>query len=974
MAGAPIYRNRRVVRLASAPEISRFVDKRALSLYAGVWNEVTPIIQRFLTMLDILRVHRGFHCLTVTVLLALSPLLLADPSVPDHKEPHWAYRPLSEGSSPETVLPGWENWCETPIDLFILNGLATKGLHPSPPADRRTLLRRVYFDLIGMPPTYAEIKAFEGDEDPHAYENVVDRLLALPHFGERWARHWMDVVHFAETHGHDQDRPRENAWPYRDYLIRSFNEDRSYARFVAEQIAGDVLSPDDPTVLSATGFLAAGPWDESSLMSIQSDSVDYLIGHYLDRDDMVTTTMSTFVSSSVQCARCHEHKLDPISQEEYYSLQAVFAGIDKANRPYDRNPAIADRRRHLNDALRDLQTKRDNGDISPADPAVIAEVSKWEESIRSRNVEWRVIEPAKYESLNGATLTLKPDGSLLSGGERPDKDTYTVVAHTDLEEITGIRLEAMTDESLPHTGPGRQDNGNLHINELLVTLQENPDTGAAEDPTIEGDGDDVAVRTPVKLRDPQASYNQHNCTIARAIDGDTGTFWGIYPEIKKPHAAVFTLENPIHAGKEGTTLAFEIQQDVGAGHLIGRLRLSVTGSSPPFGASVLPTHILDILAIDPEERNEGQRAKLITYQQREKILLGLAALPDPEFLYCGTNKFRGKGGHQPVTTPRPVHVLARGNVQNPGPLAEPGSVTLIAGLPSRFDLKDPNDESGRRAALAAWLTDRRNVLTWRSIVNRLWHHHFGRGIVDTPNEFGRMGGSPSHPQLLDWLAMRLLESGGSLKKIHRLIVTSAAYRQSSHYDSPFAASDGDNRYLWRMNRRRLDAESIRDAVLRISRKLDPRMGGPSVKQFIQTKGPHVTPRVDYINFDVDDPANYRRSVYRFIFRTLPDPFMESLDCPDASLWTPKRNESMTALQALSMLNDKFIVRQSEHIAEQALRVGPGAKEHVQELYRLVLSREPNRRESTVVEHYAEKHGLASACRYILNSNEFLFVD
>jgi hypothetical protein len=279
------------------------------------------------------------------------------------------------------------------------------------------------------------------------------------------------------------------------------------------------------------------------------------------------------------------------------------------------------------------------------------------------------------------------------------------------------------------------------------------------------------------------------------------------------------------------------------------------------------------------------------------------------------------------------------------------------------------------------MTDPQNVLTWRSIANRLWQYHFGRGIVDTPNDFGRMGSAPTHPRLLDWLAVQLRDDGGSLKRLHRQIVTSSVYRQSSEQNSDFAVIDGDNRYLWRMNRQRLDAESFRDAVLRISGMLDTTMGGPSVRQFNQSAGVHVTPNVDYVNFDVNNPANYRRSVYRFVFRTLPDPFMEALDCPDASQLTPTRNTSLTALQALAMLNDKFIVRQSEQIAQRAIRnaesaEGKGAQveQQVDASYRLIFAREPTQRERSAVATYATQHGLANACRFLLNSNEFVFVD
>jgi hypothetical protein len=298
----------------------------------------------------------------------------------------------------------------------------------------------------------------------------------------------------------------------------------------------------------------------------------------------------------------------------------------------------------------------------------------------------------------------------------------------------------------------------------------------------------------------------------------------------------------------------------------------------------------------------------------------------------------------------------------------------VPGLESRFGPADARDEGGRRAALARWLTDPRNGPAWRSIANRVWQYHFGRALVDTPNDFGRMGSLPTHPELLDWLAVTLQENGGSLKRLHRLIVTSAVYRQATGHDPAYAEIDADNRYLWRMNRRRLDAESLHDAVLQISGKLDRRMGGPSVKQFIQTPGVHVTPVVDYLNFNVDDPANFRRSVYRFVFRTLPDPFMESLDCPDGSQLTPKRGASVTALQALTMLNDKLIVRQCEVIADRVARAGPDTPARVAAMYRLILGRAPTPREARAVGAYAGKHGLANACRVLLNSNEFVFVD
>jgi len=643
--------------------------------------------------------------------------------------PHWAYRPLCNVAVPslQHVPAPLQDWPRTPIDRFLLQRLLDKGLTPAPVAEKRTLLRRVYFDLIGLPPTPGETAAFLADRAPDAYERVVDRLLASPAYGERWARHWMDIAHFAETHGHDQDRPREHAWPYRDYLIRSFNADKPYPRFVCEQIAGDVLWPDEADATIATGFLAAGPWDESSLRDIREDSIDREIGRMLDRDDIVTTVIGTFASTTIGCARCHDHKFDPIPQREYYRLQAVFAGVDKADRAFDADPWMGRRRREL------------------------------------------------------------------------------------------VRRQA----------------------ELALV---------------------------------------------------------------------------------------------------------------------------------------GPLAKLAVWDLTQKVERDWRALPPLQFVYCGSNRFAPDGSFRPVDRPRAIHVLWRGDIRYPGAEVQPGALTCVPGLKADFALVNADDEGSRRAALARWLTDRHNGLAWRSIANRVWQYHFGRGLVDTPNDFGRLGSPPTHPELLDWLAVSLQKNGGSLKELHRLIVTSAVYRQAVVHNPQFAAFDADNRYLWRMNRRRLDAEEIHDTVLVAAGRLNRRMGGPSDREFILSPGVHVTPTVDYSKFDPEPPANYRRSVYRFLFRTLPDPFMEALDCPDGSQVTPLRNASVTALQALALLHDKFIIRQSQHLAERITTASGGAREQVQLLYSLLLGRAPTQREAALVGGYAKRHGLTNTCRMIINSNEFMFVD
>jgi mono/diheme cytochrome c family protein len=701
---------------------------------------------------------------------ALRQWIAAGATWPDH----WAYQPLELPAPPTFADRNLESWVRTPVDRFVLNSLRDHGLQPAPPADRLTLLRRVYFDLIGLPPLPDEVAAFLSDKSPDAYERVVDQLLAKPQYGEQWARHWMDVVHYADSHGFEHDLPR-NIWPYRDYLVKAFNSDKPFADFVREQVAGDALEPDNAETLAATGFLAAGPWDQSTLQSGQMDTADYRLAQYLDRDDIVSNVMTTFVSCTVHCARCHDHKFDPISQTDYYDLQAVFAGIDKAPREYDADPALRQKRKSLSAQRDDVQRRRDAND-----PTLLSA------DLQTKALQWQKGQP---------------------------------------------------------TDPAR-----------------------------------------------------------------------------------------------------------------------------------IPAEILTVSNVAPESRTDAQKIQMAAFYLDRTIEDQLAALPAQQTMYCGTNQFKTVGSFHPAAKPRAVFVLSRGEIDRPGAAAQPGTLKCIPSLSSKLEIADVDNESQRRVALASWLTDSKNVLTWRSIANRIWEYHFGQGIVDTPNDFGHMGSPPSHPELLDWLAATLRDNGGSIKALHRVIVLSAIYRQSSRYSAEAAKVDSDNRLLWRMNRRRLEAEAVRDAVLRLSGKLNLEMGGPPVKQFIEVKAGGIRPEADYQHFNIDDPANNRRSIYRFIFRTIPDPFMSALDCPDGSQQVPKRTVSITALQALAMQNDKLVIRQSEHIAAALAAQHKDLPQQVTQLYRLVLGREPEAKELTAVSQYAQQFGMANACRFLLNTNEFMFVD
>jgi len=862
----------------------------------------------------------------------------------------WAVQPLVRPAIP--AIPASD--AANPIDSFTSAALSQAGLSRSPQADRRTLMRRVTLDLTGLPPTIDEVDAFERDPDPLAYERLVDRLLASPRYGERWARHWLDVVHFAETHGHDQDRPRDFAWPYRDYVIESLNRDKPYARFVEEQLAADAIHPEDPQLVRALGFLSAGPWDESSLRDIREDTLDRQIGRYLDRDDIVTNVMSTFTSTTVHCARCHHHKFDPISQEDYYCLQAVFAGTEKGTRAFDVDAATRDRRQEL--ARLDASLK-DNS-FSLAD-ALRPAMQEWEETQRKNPAPWLALSGATVTSENGATIQPLADGSCLVTGASPETDVYTVSASLPAAPVTGIRLEVLPDESLAHLGPGRQDNGNLHLSEIRATFR--PEGGAADQPVV--------------LRNPVADFDQAGWDITRAVDGNAQTAWGIYPEVGKPHAAVFeVVEGPAAAG----TWSIALEQRHGGRHTIGRFRLSVTAAGTPSLQAAVTSASTAALAKPAAERSPAEQRDLERAFLQDYVRVETRKLPELRKVFAGSGEFLADGGHRPSGRPRPVQILQRGEITKPLRDVVPGTLSSIESLPGRFAVPAEAGEAERRAALARWVVDRGNPLTWRSIVNRVWHYHFGRGLVDTPNDFGKMGGVPSHPELLDWLAIEFRDGGvieaQSLKSLHRLIVTSETYCQTVRHDERAAGIDAGNRLLWRMHRPRLDAEIVRDALLQISGKLDLRMGGPSDRQFVMSPGIHVTPKVDYVAHDPDSPANMRRSVYRFLFRTLPDPLMETMDCPAGDQLAPVRTESVTALQAFALLNNPFVVRQCEHIAARIAAENPASANQVSEAFRRLLLRDPTAKERRDFEAYTARNGLANLCRVLLNSNEFLYVE
>ena len=861
----------------------------------------------------------------------------------------WSLQPIARPEIPQATTQQHQ---QHPIDAFIDATLADRNILAVPQADRRTLIRRLYIDLHGLPPTPEDVQEFVDDPDTQAYEKLVDHLLKSPRYGERGARHWLDSIHFADSHGCEHDVKRPNAWRFRDYVIGRLNDDVPWARFVREQLAADVFYPEQPELTPALGFIAAGPLELSRAKTAP------ITFDYLDRDDMVTQTMSAFVSTTANCARCHAHKFDPITQEDYYALQAVFAGVGKGDIDYDATRAEQKTRQHWESLLAAAKAQDASIlDTTNADSIV----ATWEATRAKSPVRWASLEPDVFLSAEKATLIRQDDDSFLATGGQLKTDTYTISSPLTISRLTAIRLDVLKDSRLPKNGPGRQDNGNLHLTEVVIQLFQ-PE--AAE---------------PVELQVTMASadWSQDGWTIGHAIDGDSKTAWGIFPQVGESHHAVFELQQSVEI-KKGARIAVMLKQLYGAAHLIGRFRLSVT-DAPAELARAVPSAVSTVLSVPVNERTHAQKITITSLVLQQHALSQLSQLPPRETVYAVSSSWNRSSKLPAPALPKVVHLLSRGDINKPIREVHPGALTAINCLPARFALEDSSQEAQRRAALADWIASKDNPLTWRSVVNRVWQHHFAAGLCSTPNDFGRMGSQPSHPELLDWLAVWFRDdAGGSLKQLHRLILTSHAWKRGSQVPindhTAALALDAENTLLWRMSRTRLDAESFRDSVLQISNQLDSTMGGPGVEHFVTHKGNQFTPRLEYGEFDWNSRAARRRSIYRVVWREIPDPFMEALDFPDLGLLVPKRRFSVSALQSLALYNNEFVLHGSEWLATRLQQEETSNAERVRRAVALVWLREPSHTEHQQFLEHLESHGLAALCRVLFNSNQFLFVD
>ena len=798
-------------------------------------------------------------------------------------DPHWAFLPVVRPAIPSTKISAS---AANPVDTFIQARLSESGLTPSVEADRATLIRRLYLVMLGVPPTPDELSAFVADVQPRAWERLLDRVLEDPRYGERWGRHWLDVIRFAESNGFETNRERLSAWRFRDYVIEAFNTDKPYDQFIREQIAGDALGMD-----VATGFLVGGPVD-----IVKSPDITLTTQQRADEiDDMLGTTGTSFMGLTLGCARCHTHKFDPITHTEYYSMAAIFSGVQHGERTLPLPPERAQAVARIEGRIQDLQKRLEvfipratpASPTAPADrrPAVVA---------RQNEDRFTVTDARRVRFTILATTGGEP---CIDELEVWSGDHNVALASAGTKATASGSLAGYEIHKLEHLNDGRPGNTRSWISS-------------------------EAGKGWVQLEFPKSER------IGRVV-------WGRDREGNFKDRLI-------------TQYRIEVATEPGVWKIVATSddRVPFAGeSTQPSG----PVYRFEGLA--ESEASQGKRwlAELeLARKERET----LSKAPS---IYSGT-----------FSQPGATHRLHRGDPLLKRETVSPGTLALFKPLV----LSTNAPERERRLALADWIARPDNPLTARVIVNRVWQHQFGVGLVNTPNDFGRNGSKPTHPELLDWLASDLIEHGWSLKHLQRRILSSATWQQSGLPRKEALAVDAGSRLLWRFPPRRIEAEGIRDSILAVSGNLDRARGGPSFYL-------HVVDRENVYHYHPKEafgPADTRRMVYAFKVRMEQDGIFGAFDCPDGSLVMPKRSVSTTPLQALNLFNSRFILDQSQTFAERLRHeAGEQPESQVRAAWQLAFNRTPQRAEAEEAMAFVRSEGLPAFCRGVLNSNEFLFI-
>ncbi len=854
------------------------------------------------------------------------------------KNGHWAYQPIAQQDPPRVSTA---NWVVNPIDQFVIAKLESRGLSPSPEADRYTLIRRLSLDLIGLLPTLVEVDAFVSDASPKAYEKLVDRLLESPHFGERWGRHWLDMARYADSDGYEKDNPRPDAYRWRDWVIDAINSDMPFDQFTIEQLAGDLLPEATPMQRLATAF------HRQTLTNTEggADQEQFRVEACFDRTE---TTGAVWLGLTVGCARCHSHKYDAISQREYYQLFAFYNNGDEQTLVVPKSEAeirLYKQTKASHDAAVDETTHA----LRIAQRGIVPTLSIWEEDIK-REIAKSNENPIKREPLLGpqvtsdGEVTFKPqsDGSFLTEGANPNVATYTIQGNASGVAFDTIRLDVLADKSLPAKGPGRVAHGNFVLSEVTVETSETPDFS---DPKR------------LEFDTAKADHEQEDrpWLAKHAIDGDDKTGWAIGSKYGKDHWAEFHLKEPLPSTMP-FYLRVRLSQQYGKQHTIGRFKVSL--QSGLYAAVDVPKVIMKILALPSVDRNDSQRQELLDHFSSVEPL----TKPLVEKLSALTKKEPTKPEltvrviGQRIKEPRKTFVLRRGEFLEPVVDADvqPSGLASLPALSSRN-----TDEYGDRLDLARWLVSNENPITPRVSVNHVWRTLFGTGIVKTANDFGVRGDTPTHPELLDWLARDFIglndsdpsaspetRHAWSRKTLIKKIVMSATYRQSSKRRIDLSEMDPQNQLLASQNRLRVEGEIVRDISLDVAGLLVRKVGGPSVF-------PALPPGIAELSYAgnfkwtvSNDTDRYRRGMYTFFKRTAPHPNLITFDCPDANLTCVDRNKSNTPLQALVGLNNESFAESAQAFAKRILGSGENAdaKSRLVAAFRICVARPPSERD------------------------------
>ena len=866
---------------------------------------------------------------------------------------HWAFKPIKRSRVPVDVGGG------NPIDAFVLARLKKEGISPSSEADRLTLLRRLTLDLLGLPPTTSQLQAFLNDRRPGAYQRLVDRILASPGYGERWGRHWLDLARYADSNGFTIDGAR-TIWPYRDWVIDAINRDLPFDQFSVHQLAGDMLPTATPRQIVATGF------HRNTLINQEGGTNDeeFRVESVVDR---VNTTGSVFLGLTVGCAQCHKHKYDPITQRDFYRLFAIFNNTEDSNDashatgPLGPLVSLPTPTQTQNIEALSKQIAAAQKSLSAHDATLRDKQVAWEKSVGAAGPAiWQPAELESYRSMNGAQMKRLSDQSILVGGKIPDTDAYELVVKLPQgASASAFRLEALTHESLPKRGPGLTKHGNFTLSEFEVS-QAGPEnvvvsptvatsvqtSDATKDAANKAKSKDVWKRVPVATA--FANRSQEKGDISNAIDGNLATFWGIYGPAKQmnaDHEATFVLKKPISGGQ---FVRIVIRQQYEApNYAIGRFRLTWTKASP--AAITLSPAIRKLVAIDAKKRTSQQQKQvrdtfLSLDGSRKSFLSKVSGLKSQ--LASVKRSIVTSMVMSERKTPRETFIHIRGDFLRKGAKVTPG-------VPSVLPTLSVEQRSATRLDLAQWLFTRENPLTARVTVNRHWQRFFGRGIVDTENDFGTQGSRPSHPELLDWLASELMRRDWSLKSFHRLIVTSATYRQASTFRAELGKRDPQNRLLARQSRIRLEAEVIRDVSLASAGILSTKMKGPGVYP-PQPRGIYVLTQNkkgwDKLEDRGDD--RFRRGLYTYFWRSSPYPLLPTFDAPDANTTCTRRPRSNTPLQALTLANDAAFVEFAQYFARRIMAEDDGKR--MATAFQLSLSRPPSGYELSRLQAFFDK--------------------